>query len=105
MAMAHGGEILGFLDPDYKTEIDELSRVLPLYDRGIEVVAGSGAVPESRIDRYQPHCRELVRACSAWQRMPPRTETHNAGSCFSRAPAAAQIFERTQIDRHMCDDL
>src|SRR6202022_1798055 len=43
------GEIVGFLDGDYKTPIEEIEKVLPWLSRGFDLVVGSRAMPESQI--------------------------------------------------------
>src|SRR4030095_15425403 len=39
--LAATGEIVGFLDADYKVAIDEIEKVLPWFDQGYDVVIGS----------------------------------------------------------------
>src|SRR5439155_25875539 len=48
------GEIIGFLDADYKTPIDEITKLLPWLDRGYDLVARSRALADSRIAVAQP---------------------------------------------------
>ncbi|HLL90096.1 MAG TPA: glycosyltransferase, partial [Tepidisphaeraceae bacterium] len=38
------GRIVGFVDADYKTEIEEVEKLLPYFDVGYDVVIGSRAV-------------------------------------------------------------
>ena len=53
------GEIVGFMDADYKTPIDEIEKVLPLLDAGYDLVAGSRGLGDSKIEVYQPRYRQI----------------------------------------------
>jgi dolichyl-phosphate beta-glucosyltransferase len=106
MALARG-EIVGFLDADYKTEIDELTKILPWFDRGIDVVAGSRGLAESHINRSQPLYRQLGSrgfgiAMHAIVGLHHIRDTQCGFKFFTR-DAARQIFARARIDGYMCD--
>src|SRR5262249_53926085 len=53
------GDIIGFLDADYKTPIEEVLKVLPWLSDGYDIVAGSRGLAESRIQRKQRWYRQL----------------------------------------------
>src|SRR5438552_6087990 len=53
------GEIIGFLDADYKTPIDELPKLLPWLNEGYDLVIGSRALAESRVEIRQPLYRQI----------------------------------------------
>jgi dolichyl-phosphate beta-glucosyltransferase len=101
------GEIVGFLDADYKTPIDELDRLLPWLSRGYDIAAGSRALAESTIQRYQPWVRRLgSRGFAICMHL--IVGLHNirdtqCGFKFFTRRAALDIFPRTQIDGYMCD--
>src|SRR5580704_13904369 len=44
------GQIIGFADADNKTPIEELAKILPWFERGYDMVIGSRAMPESKIE-------------------------------------------------------
>ena len=48
------GRIVGFVDADYKTPIEEIEKVLPWLQDGYDVAIGSRATSESRIEVPQP---------------------------------------------------
>src|SRR5205823_11654230 len=56
------GDIIGFVDADYKTPIDEIEKLLPWFDRGYDVVFGSRAVAQSLIETPQ----KLYRRVGSW---------------------------------------
>jgi dolichyl-phosphate beta-glucosyltransferase len=106
MALARG-EIVGFLDADYKTEIDELSNILPWFEQGYDVIAGSRALADSRIERCQPFYRRIGSrlfgiAMHTIVGLGHIRDTQCGFKFFTRA-AARQIFEQTKIDGYMCD--
>jgi len=53
------GTIVGFIDADYKTPIDEIDKVLPWFDRGFDVVIGSRKVADAEVRVRQPIHRRL----------------------------------------------
>src|SRR6266508_1510531 len=53
------GQMIGFVDADYKTPIEELDKLMPWFDRGCDVVIGSRALADSRIEVPQPLYRQL----------------------------------------------
>jgi glycosyltransferase involved in cell wall biosynthesis len=105
-AMARG-QIVGFVDADYKTPIEEMSRLLPWLEQGYDVAIGSRALSESRIERHQPWFRRLgsrgfAVAMHLVVGLPEIHDTQCGFKFFSRRAAAA-IFGLTRIDGYMCD--
>jgi dolichyl-phosphate beta-glucosyltransferase len=53
------GRLVGFVDADHKTPVEDLDGLLPWLERGYDVVIGSRAMAESRIERRPPLHRRL----------------------------------------------
>jgi dolichyl-phosphate beta-glucosyltransferase len=101
------GEIVGFIDADYKTPIDEIVKFLPWFEKDYDVLAGSRAVAESRIEHSQPLYRRLgsrgfALCMHALVGLHHVRDTQCGFKFFSRQ-AAAEIFARARIDGYMCD--
>ena len=101
------GQIVGFIDADYKTPIDQVAKFLPWFDEGYDIVAGSRALSESRIERYQPWYRRVGSQAFAVAMhvivgLNAIRDTQCGFKFFTRQ-AAADIFSRCQIDGYMCD--
>jgi dolichyl-phosphate beta-glucosyltransferase len=101
------GEVVGFIDADYKTPIDELPKLLPWLAEGYDLVAGSRALAESRIEVSQPRYRQLGSRVFTWGlHLLIGLEYVRDAQCgfkfFTRACAEA-IFGRARIDGYMCD--
>lgn len=101
------GEIVGFIDADYKAPIDELTHLLPWLQQGYDLVAGSRGLGESKIERAQPRYRQigsrafgLVMHALIGLRHVKDTQ---CGFKFFTRPCADAIFSRTKIDGYMCD--
>lgn len=101
------GRLVGFVDADDKTPIEELDRLLPLLDQGCDVVIGSRGQADSHIERRQPWYRQLgsrgfrlfMHAVTGlWQ----LTDTQ-CGFKFFRAEVARDLFARQVIDGYMFD--
>ena len=106
MALATG-QIVGFLDADYKTPIDEIANVIPWFDQGYDLVVGSRALSDSRIEQYQPLYRRLGSRAFALG-MHAIVGLHQirdtqCGFKFFTRQAAIEIFSRCRIDGYMCD--
>jgi dolichyl-phosphate beta-glucosyltransferase len=106
MALA-SGEIVGFLDGDYKTPIEEIDKLLPWLSRGYDLVAGSRALADSRIEvRARLHRRIGSRLFAVVLRALVGLHHINDTQCgfkFFKGVAAREIFEHTFIDGYMCD--
>jgi dolichyl-phosphate beta-glucosyltransferase len=97
---ARGGIIL-FTDADNSTPIEEFSAFLPRFDDGADVVIGSRALPESKIELHQDLLREtagrsfnfLLRCTTGL----PFRDTQCGFKAFRR-DAARKIFPRQRIE-------
>ncbi|MCC6178219.1 MAG: glycosyltransferase family 2 protein [Chloroflexi bacterium] len=101
------GQIVGFIDADYKTPIDEIAGFLPWFDAGYDLVVGSRALEDSRIEVYQPLYRQIGSKLFAIG-MHTLVGLHHirdtqCGFKFFTRAAAADIFSRARIDGYMCD--
>lgn len=101
------GEIIGFIDADYKTPIDELDKLLPFLREGYEVVIGSRAVGDSRIERRQPLYRRLGSKGFKWA-MRALVGLWGVGDTqcgfkFFQRDIARDLFARQKIDGYMFD--
>lgn len=101
------GQIIGFADADFKTPIEEVDKLLPWFGEGYDLVIGSRAVAESRIENPQPLYRQLGSRCFAvamhlilglWH-----IRDTQCGFKFFRAPVARDLFRRQRIDGYMFD--
>jgi dolichyl-phosphate beta-glucosyltransferase len=101
------GQIVGFVDADNKTPIDELTRLLPWLTQGFDIVIGSRALAESRIEVRQPMYRQLGSRVFAFGMRAivglPHIHDTQCGFKFFSNRAAVEIFGRARIDGYMCD--
>jgi dolichyl-phosphate beta-glucosyltransferase len=102
-----GGEVIGFLDADYKTPIDEFEKLRPYLERGEEVVIGSRKVSDAQIERHQSLHRRLGSKAFALVRgaligLSDVRDTQ-CGFKFFQRDAAKAIFARQRIDGYMFD--
>jgi dolichyl-phosphate beta-glucosyltransferase len=104
---AASGRIIGFTDADNKTPIEELSKVLPWFDEGYDLVIGSRAASESLVTQRQPMYRRvgsqifavgMHAATGLWE-----IRDTQCGFKFFRAPVAKDLFARQNIDGYMFD--
>jgi dolichyl-phosphate beta-glucosyltransferase len=101
------GAIVGFADADNKVPIEEFDKVRPWLGEGYEVVIGSRALRESRIERRQPLYRRLgAKGFAVFMQavvgLPGITDTQCGFKFFSQA-AARELFRRQHIDGYMYD--
>jgi dolichyl-phosphate beta-glucosyltransferase len=101
------GRFVGFTDADRKTPIQELDKVLPWLEDGYDLVIGSRALGDSRIERYQPWYRRLgsrgfgiVMHWTVGLREIPDTQ---CGFKFFRREVALELFRRQKVDGYMYD--
>jgi len=101
------GKIIGFVDADNKTPIEELEKILPWFERGYDVVIGSRAMPESQIDMQQKLYRRfgsrvfgvgMHLAVGLWN-----IRDTQCGFKFFRYEVAKDLFARQRIDGYMFD--
>jgi dolichyl-phosphate beta-glucosyltransferase len=101
------GQIIGFVDADYKTPIEELDKLLPWFDRGYDVVIGSRALADSQIDVPQPLYRRLgSRAFGITMHLTIglwHIHDTQCGFKFFRGDVAHDLFSRQRIDGYMFD--
>lgn len=106
MALATG-DVVGFLDADYKTAIEESEKLIPWLSRGYDVVIGSRAMGESRIERAQPWYRQIGSKAFAvvmhsivglWH-----VRDTQCGFKFFTRDTAREIFRRSRVAGYMCD--
>jgi dolichyl-phosphate beta-glucosyltransferase len=106
--VAHArGRTIGFADADNKTPIEELGRLLPWLARGYDMVIGSRAMAESRIETPQRWYRRLGSQAFAvgMHLVLGLREIHDTqcGFKFFRAAVARDLFGRQRIDGYMFD--
>jgi dolichyl-phosphate beta-glucosyltransferase len=101
------GAVVGFVDADQKTPIDEFDKVTPLLNAGWDVVIGSRALKDSRIERPQQWHRRvgsrtfaLVMHAVVGLADVPDTQ---CGFKFFQRSVGADLFSRQQIDGYMFD--
>jgi dolichyl-phosphate beta-glucosyltransferase len=101
------GQIVGFIDADYKTPIEELGKLLPWLDRGYDVVIGSRGLAESCIEVRQPLYRRLgSRAFAIAMHLTIGLWSIRDTQCgfkFFRGDVARDLFSRQRIDGYMFD--
>ncbi len=101
------GDIIGFADADNKTPIDEFDKFEPLLRQGYDLVIGSRALGESRIERRQPLYRQLGSKgfsilMHAVVGLPGIVDTQ-CGFKFFQHRGAQDLFARQRIDGYMFD--
>jgi dolichyl-phosphate beta-glucosyltransferase len=105
--MRAAGRFIGFVDADYKTPIEELSKIVPWLERGEDVVIGSRRMADARIAVPQPLYRRLgSRAFSFAMRglvgLHGIRDTQCGFKFFQRA-AARRLFSLQRVDGYMFD--
>lgn len=105
--LSASGEIVGFLDADYKVAIDEIEKILPWFEQGYDVVIGSRAAEGADIQRSQPWYRRVGSKGFAMVMRPLvglyGIRDTQCGFKFFRAAIAADLFARQRIDGYMFD--
>jgi dolichyl-phosphate beta-glucosyltransferase len=101
------GAVVGFVDADAKTPIEELEKVLPWLDQGYDVAIGSRGLAESQIEVAQRLYRRLgSRAFGIVMHLLmglPHVRDTQCGFKFFRGPVARDLFARQRIDGYMFD--
>jgi dolichyl-phosphate beta-glucosyltransferase len=105
--LAAKGDVIGFVDADNKTPITEFDRFEPHLASGVEVVIGSRAMRDSKIERAQKWYRRVgSRAFAAFMHtlvgLGDIADTQ-CGFKFFRRDAALALFTRQQVDGYMFD--
>jgi len=101
------GRIVGFVDADYKTPIEEIEKILPWFDQGFDLVIGSRGMGDSQIVRAQKLYRRIGSRVFAFG-MRTVTGVRNitdtqCGFKFFTRRAARDVFSRQRIDGYMFD--
>jgi dolichyl-phosphate beta-glucosyltransferase len=101
------GAIIGFADADNKVPIEEFDKIEPWLHEGFEVVIGSRALQESRIERRQPFYRRVgAKGFRIFMQsvvgLPGIIDTQ-CGFKFFHRKAALELFRRQKIDGYMFD--
>jgi dolichyl-phosphate beta-glucosyltransferase len=101
------GHIIGFSDADNKTPIEEFDKLQPWLSQGYELVVGSRALRESRVERAQPLYRQLGSKAFALLMhttvgLRGITDTQCGFKFFQRS-VALDLFGRQKIDGYMFD--
>jgi dolichyl-phosphate beta-glucosyltransferase len=101
------GQIIGFIDADYKTPIEEVDKLLPALREGADIAIGSRKVGDSRIEVAQPLFR---RAGSAAFHLVMGTllglgdiRDTQCGFKFCQRDSARRLFRHQRIDGYMFD--
>jgi dolichyl-phosphate beta-glucosyltransferase len=101
------GDVIGFVDADNKTPISEFEKIAPFLRNGQDVVIGSRALRDSRIERPQPLHRRLgskgfgifMHTCVGLHDI---IDTQ-CGFKFFQGAVARDLFQQQQIDGYMFD--
>ena len=101
------GRYVGFVDADYKTPIDELDKLMPYLREGWDLVIGSRALGDSRIERQQPLYRRIgSKVFAKVMRLLVGLHSVSDTQCgfkFFQRGAARDLFSRQRIDGYMFD--
>ena len=105
--LAATGDIVGFLDADYKVAIDEIEKILPWFGQGYDVVFGSRKAPGGVMNCVRPWYRMIGTKGFALL-MPPIVGLYGIGDTqcgfkFFRASVARDLFSRQRIDGGIFD--
>lgn len=94
------GEYRLFSDADLSAPIEEVEKLLPLFDSGYDIVIGSRSVAGANVIAHQPVFRELMgRVFNRLVRgllLPGIIDTQCGFKCF-RASAAEAVFQRQTL--------
>lgn len=105
--LASSGDIVGFLDADYKVAIDEIEKVLPWFEQDYDIVIGSRGASGANIKVSQPWYRRLGSRGFAVLLRPIvgiyGIRDTQCGFKFFRANVARDLFSRSRIDGYMFD--
>lgn len=102
-----GGRWIGYMDADNKVPIEEFAKIEPHLEAGCDLVAGSRALPESRIERRQPWYRRLGSVgfhlfMQAVVGLPGISDSQ-CGFKFFQGAVARHLFSCQKIDGYMFD--
>jgi dolichyl-phosphate beta-glucosyltransferase len=101
------GQIVGFVDADDKTPIEELDKLLPFFEQGYDVVFGSRAVSGAEVEVPQRFYRRLgSRAFGLFMHLTVGlwgVRDTQCGFKFLRGDLARELFASLRIDGYMFD--
>jgi dolichyl-phosphate beta-glucosyltransferase len=101
------GRLVGFVDADDKTPIEEMDKLLPWLDRGFDVVIGSRGLADSHVEVPQALYRRVGSRAfglamhallGLWN-----VRDTQCGFKFFRGDVARDLFARQRIDGYMFD--
>ncbi len=105
--LAATGEMVGFLDADYKVPIDEIEKVMPWFEQDYDIVIGSRAAAGANIRVRQPWYRRIGSKGFGMVMRPlvglRGIQDTQCGFKFFRAEVARDLFTRQRIDGYMFD--
>jgi glycosyltransferase involved in cell wall biosynthesis len=105
--LASRGQIVGFLDADYKVAIDEIEKILPWFEQGYDLVIGSRGADGADIRQCQPWYRRIGSKGFTLFMRPLiglyGIKDSQCGFKFFRAAVARDLFTRQRIDGYMFD--
>ncbi|MBI4711045.1 MAG: glycosyltransferase family 2 protein [Candidatus Omnitrophica bacterium] len=99
--LAAQGDIVLFTDADLSTPIEELEKIIPLLDSGVDVVIGSRALPQSDVQVHQNFIREGMGKIFNWfARVLVFRGVRDSQCGFKafRKEAAQRLFSQSKID-------
>ncbi|HEV3443554.1 MAG TPA: dolichyl-phosphate beta-glucosyltransferase [Gemmataceae bacterium] len=101
------GHVIGFVDADYKTPMEELDKVLPWLEGGCDMVFGSRGLADSNVEHAQKWYRRIGSrgfkvamhlVVGLWHVCDTQ-----CGFKFFRGIVARDLFQRLRIDGYMFD--
>ena len=105
--LAATGMWIVFLDADLSTPVEEIDRAMPRLQSGVDIVVGSRAHPDARIERKSPLFRRMASAVFDRMRnaivgLRQFSDTQ-CGFKAARGDAVRPLYERAVIERFMFD--
>lgn len=101
------GRLVGYVDADGKTPIEEIEQLLPWLERDCDVAIGSRALPGSRVEASRVlHRRWGSRLCAGLvHRLIGLRDIRDTqcGFKFFRGEVARELFARQKLDGYMFD--
>ncbi|MFI5245850.1 MAG: dolichyl-phosphate beta-glucosyltransferase [Gemmatimonadales bacterium] len=101
------GDVIGFVDADNKTPINEFDKFEPHLAQGSEVVIGSRGLPESKVERPQPWFRRIgSKGFGLFMHFVVGLSDIADTQCgfkFFQRDVALDLFNRQRVDSYMFD--
>ena len=101
------GRIIGYADADHKVPSSEYDKIRPFLADGVEVVAGSRGLAESRVERSQAWYRQI--GAKGFHRFMqtvvevPGVHNTQCGFEFFQREVALKLFRLQKVDGYMFD--